>query len=293
MSVAPEAGLAEVEVDLPVHVTEVDAAEPAAPGSTFLLVHGYGGSSYTWRHWRGPLAARGRVLQVDLKGFGRAPKPDDGRYRVADLAELVVELVRRLDLSQLTLVGHSLGGGVSLMTSLRLLDLGEPRLERLVLVGAAAYAQKLPPFVPLSKTGAVGQLAVGLVGAERIVRGVLRSIVHDPATVTDEQVAAYAEALSTDEGVRAAMDVGRSIVPEQLDTVTRRYPEITVPTLLLWGEHDRVVPPWVGQRLAEDLPAAKLVVLPRCGHLPPEEQPETSLRHVLDFLDETDADDPA
>jgi pimeloyl-ACP methyl ester carboxylesterase len=289
MSEPPTPALAEIPIDLPLYVTEVVREHEVPSDPAFLLVHGFGGSSYTWHAWRGALAERGRVLQVDLKGFGKAPKPDDGRYRTTDLAELLVELVRRLDLTRLTLVGHSLGGGLSLMTTLRLLDLGEPRLERLVLVGAAAYPQKLPPFVPLSRLGVVGRLAVDMVGAERIVRGVLRSIVYDSASVTDAQVAAYAAALATPEGVRAAMEVGRSIVPDELDALTRRYPEIDVPVLLLWGRQDSVVPLWVGERLAEELPDARLVVLPECGHLPPEEHPATSLQHLLDFLDETAA----
>jgi pimeloyl-ACP methyl ester carboxylesterase len=135
--------------------------------------------------------------------------------------------------------------------------------------------------------GFLGRLALDVIGTQRVVRSVLRSIVHDPDTVTDEQVEEYSRALTTSEGLRAAMDVGRSIVPDELDTLTRRYPEIDVPTLLLWGEQDRVIPLWVGERLAEELPDARLVVVPECGHLPAEEHPATSLAHVLDFLDRT------
>jgi len=67
------------------------------------------------------------------------------------------------------------------------------------------------------------------------------------------------------------------------------YPAMTLPTLLLWGDHDRVIPLWVGQRLAEDLPRARLVVLDRCGHLPPEERPGDSWTAMSAFLDETAA----
>ena len=96
-------------------------SDPDAP--SFLLLHGYGGSSFTWRHWVGPLRQRGRVVLVDMKGFGRAPKPDDDDYGPSQQAALVVRLIAELGLERVTLIGHSLGGGVSLM--------GQPFLDLL------------------------------------------------------------------------------------------------------------------------------------------------------------------
>jgi len=138
------------------------AAEP-----TFVLLHGYAGSSYTWRYWAPRLTSRGRVLTVDLKGFGDAPKPEDGRYAPGDLADLVVALLRELDLRNVTLIGHSLGGGVALLTALRLHDSGEDRLARLVLIGSPAYRQKLPPLVPLSKVPGLTAPLLEMIGAKR------------------------------------------------------------------------------------------------------------------------------
>jgi pimeloyl-ACP methyl ester carboxylesterase len=258
------------------------AAEP-----TFVLLHGYAGSSYTWRYWAPRLTSRGRVLTVDLKGFGDAPKPEDGRYAPGDLADLVVALLRELDLRNVTLIGHSLGGGVALLTALRLHDSGEDRLARLVLIGSPAYRQKLPPLVPLSKVPGLTAPLLEMIGAKRAVRSVLRQIVFDPDGVTEEQVDAYARPLATREGVLAAMAAGRSIVPDDLDAMAARYPDIDVPALVLWGDHDRVVPLRIGERLASDLPNARLVVMERCGHVPPEEHPEASFAHLEDYLDGT------
>ena len=98
-----------VETPLPLHVEE--ARGPEGSSETFLLVHGYGGSSYSWHPWVPALAERGRVLVVDLKGFGRAPKPDDGRYGPHDLADVLVELIRTPDLGRITRASRSLGGG--------------------------------------------------------------------------------------------------------------------------------------------------------------------------------------
>ncbi|MDH3270676.1 MAG: alpha/beta hydrolase [Gemmatimonadota bacterium] len=285
----------------PLHVVEVadDAAdhEDALPRSKegararpareiFVLVHGYGGTSYLWRHWAQPLAKRGRVLLIDLKGFGDAPKPDDGRYTPRDLADAVVALILELDLTRVTLVGQSLGGGVALLVALSLQDRDEPRLARLILVAAAAYPQRLPPLVPMSKRPRLSEALIRLVGPKRLIRWATRAIVHDPGIVTEEQVAAYARPLETREGRRAAMDVGRRIVPDNLEQIVTRYPEIQVPTLLLWGDSDRVVPLWVGRRLEREMPRARLVVVGECGHLAPEERPVASLQAVERFVEE-------
>ncbi len=76
-------------------------------------------------------------------------------------------------------------------------------------------------------------------------------------------------------------------MPDDLDALNARFPELDVPTLLLWGRHDRVVPLWVGERLASDLPRAELQIFERCGHMPPEELPEETLEAVKAFLDRT------
>jgi pimeloyl-ACP methyl ester carboxylesterase len=275
--------------DLPLHVERL--GRKAGPGvDVFVLIHGYGASSFTWRHWAPRLAELGHVVLVDMKGFGRAPKPDDGRYAPADLAALVHRLVEGSDLERVTLVGHSLGGGVALLTALRLQDAGSTRLKRLVIVSGAAYEQRLPPFVALAKRPRLGSMLFRVAGARLIVRGVLRSIVHDPSSLSEDQIRGYADPLRSTDAVRVLMEVARQIVPPDLPALTRRYKEIPVPTLLLWGRGDRVVPLQVGQRLADALPDARLHVLDACGHLPAEEWPEESFGVLSSFLADTALD---
>jgi pimeloyl-ACP methyl ester carboxylesterase len=86
--------------------------------------------------------------------------------------------------------------------------------------------------------------------------------------------------------VRCLIETARQIRPATLDQVIDRYPTLDVPTLLLWGRGDTVVPLAVGERLARDLPHARLVVLERCGHLPAEELPEESWAALAKFLDD-------
>jgi pimeloyl-ACP methyl ester carboxylesterase len=279
---------------LPLHVTDIpwSGGKGDERTPTFLLLHGFGGSSFTWHMWAPALSRRGRVVLVDMKGFGKAPKPDDGRYAPADLAQNITELILQLDLDRLTLVGHSLGGGVALFTALALLDLGEERLERLVLIGAAAYRQRLPPFVGLSQRPRFSAFMIRLMGPSRLIRFVLRSIVHDRERISQDQIEAYAAPLRTAEGIRALLEVGHQILPEDIDEISTRYPELEVPVLLLWGRQDPVIPLSIAHRLHEEMPDTRLEILESCGHIPPEELPERSFAVLASFLDDTDRADP-
>ena len=250
--------------------------------SSIVLLHGYAGSSFSWRYWIPSLAARHEVWALDLKGHGSAPAPPDDDYSPHDHAELVYRFILQKDLRDLTLFGHSMGGGIALLVALRLLDQG--RLRRLVLVASAAYPQRLPPFVKLARTGRWAQWLFALVPKRRLIGWVLRSIVYDPSNISGAQIEGYAEPLRSAPHRLALIKTAQAIVPPDLGEMTARYSEIDVPTLLLWGRHDGVVPLSVAHELAKTLPRATLEVLEECGHLPPEELPHASLEIVERFL---------
>ncbi|MEZ4424113.1 MAG: alpha/beta hydrolase [Gemmatimonadota bacterium] len=255
-------------------------------GPPLVLLHGFAGNQSTWRFWTPELAADHQVYTVDLKGFGDSPRPRDGRYAPADQAALIDAWLEERDLRDVTLVGHSLGGGVALLTALRLLDRGSERVRRLVVVAGPAFPQPLPRFISMARVPLLGTLALHLLSPERVIRMALSSIVFDPAGLTDTQVANYADPLGRPGGRYALLESARQIVPTDLAQVVTRYPRLTQPTLLLWGRQDIVIPVGIGQRLAATLPRARLEVLDRCGHVVPEERPEASLALVRAFLAE-------
>lgn len=258
---------------------------PDAARDVFVLLHGFGGSSFSWRTWTPWLAERGHVVLVDLKGCGRAPKPDDPRYGPTDQAGYVVDLLRERDLSRVTLIGHSLGGGVALLVALALQDRGALSiLKRMVIVSGAAYRQPLPPVVTLARHPRLATALMAVLGPRPVVAQALRAIVFDTTTITGDQISGYAASLGSKDSTRALLRGALQIVPPHLSEVAARYPGLDVPTLLMWGRHDRAVPLWVGERLHAELPRSTLRVLERCGHLPAEELPESSLRVLADFL---------
>ncbi|MFQ5536132.1 MAG: alpha/beta fold hydrolase [Gemmatimonadota bacterium] len=284
---------------LPIHV-RLMGPDPGPEVESFILLHGYGGSSFSWRFWAPRLAQRGHVVLVDLKGFGLAPRPRDDAYGPRDHAHLVVRYILERDLANVTLVGHSLGGLVALLAALDLLNGGaaaEPdrmgaqppsisRLIRLVSVSGAAYPQKLPPFVAVARRRRLSRILFALTPKRLLVRTVLRQIVYDPATVTREQIEGYAAPLRIPGTADALIRTAQQIIPPDAEAFMARYPEIRVPALLLWGREDRVVPPEVGEHLTRELPRARLAVLEECGHLPPEERPDASYSVLEEFLEE-------
>lgn len=271
-----------IDTELPLSVRRVDEGQVST--RAFVLVHGFGGSAFTWRDWAPRLGSVAPTYTVDLTGFGDAPKPPDAPYQPESQADTLVALIDEIGATSVTLVGHSMGGGIALFTALKLAASRGVTVDALVLIGAAAYRQRLPPFVALSRRPRLSTALVRAIGARRIINATLRSIVYDPSSVSRDQIEAYARPLESDEGLLAAMASGRNILPANIDEVSSRYRTLDMPVLCLWGDHDRVIPLWVGQRLAEEIPGARLVVLPRCGHVPPEERPVESLDVVENFL---------
>lgn len=257
-------------------------------GPPLVFLHGYGAHSRYWRPWLPHLTPRYTCVCIDMPGFGSAPAPRDGDYSPAGLAAAVVETILHLDLDEVTLVGHSLGGGVAIVAALDLLDRarrGEtPRLARLVSVAGAAYPQREPPFVQLARLGWMADLGFTLLPKRWLIRTAMSAIVVQKDAVTDERVADYARPMQDRHRRRALLACARTIVPDDLDGLVARIPEIDVPALCLWGRQDPVIPLSVGHRLARELPQGRLAVLESCGHQVVEERPGDSLQVLSEFL---------
>src|SRR5680860_1557297 len=132
-------------------------------GPPLLLIHGFGASTYTWRHIAPELARTHRVIAVDLKGFGQSDKPFDSRYSVFDQAELLAQLIEDRDLRDLTVVGHSFGGGVALVLALEADKRLKGRITKLILLDSIAYPQDIPVFFRMLDMPLVSHLGVRMV----------------------------------------------------------------------------------------------------------------------------------
>jgi pimeloyl-ACP methyl ester carboxylesterase len=258
--------------------------EEEGKGPPVLLIHGFGASTYTWRHIAPELARDHRVIAVDLKGFGQSDKPFDGRYSVFDQADLLAQLIEDKDLHNLTLVGHSFGGGVALLLALEADHRLEGRISKLVLIDSIAYPQNIPVFFRLLDVPLVSQLGVRMVPPSVQTRVALRIAYFDDSKIDPDEVETYAAPLKTAAGKHAIIHSARQIMPDDLAEISERYKSIELPTLILWCDHDRIVPLEVGLKLRRTLPNSTLRLVDDCGHMPQEEQPETTLKLLEGFI---------
>jgi len=219
-------------------------------------------------------------LALDLKGHGESSKPDDGAYRVSDQAQIVLAALRELELHEVVLAGHSLGGAVA-MTAAAQMEAAGCRLRGLVLMDTICFPQRIPPFLQLLRTAALGRMIAGVAPARLVVRESFQRGYYDRRRVSEEVVAEHARCMDLP-GARAALRQTIRVLDDE--PVWQLAPRITVPALVLWGSHDSRVPPELGRRLAEELPRGRLQVLDCCGHYPQKECPDITAAAIAEFL---------
>lgn len=249
----------------------------AGQGEPVVLVHGLNSSTYSFRYIIPELAQRYRVVALDLKGFGHSERPAKSDYSLSAQADVVAGVMKQLNIEQAMVIGHSMGGAVSMRVAVR----HPERVKRLVLVDSASdrefrrglrLASFLRPLLFLAMPFTIQ--------SRRYRRLALLAQVHDPALITPEFVEAHFRS-SRMKGHQRAL--GALMVDRRRDDALE--PEaIMAPTLILWGEHDRFLPPEAGEELARRIPNARLELVPSAGHLPLEEQADYCNRALLAFL---------
>lgn len=258
-------------------------AEEMGAGPPVLLLHGLGGSSYTWRHIAPRLAERHRVVALDMRGFGRSDKPFDESYGPADHVAVVKAFIVARNLSGLTLIGHSYGGLIALLTAMDR-RLAPHRITRLVTMSAPAFPQPISSGVRFLRQPVLPYIALFLVPPELTTTLALMMEKVGFDQITSRDISIYAGPLSDPGGPHALIETARQIVPPDLDRIIARYPAMTKPTLVLWCRDDQVVPVASGQRLAQTLPRARLAVMDGCDHMPAEQAPAAVVWEIRRFL---------
>jgi pimeloyl-ACP methyl ester carboxylesterase len=253
-------------------------------GDPLLCIHGFGASSYSWRNFIEPLAKDYQLILIDLKGCGKSPKPLDKKYSTQDHADLLYQFILEHDLRNLTLIGNSFGGALSLLLSIMLVDADESaRLKSLVLIDAGAYKEYIPAYLKLLSVPLIN-LGVYLVPSRLAVRAILRKAYYDPSKITEDQIAAYTAPIAAPGGKHALRETGSQLVPANFDQLIKRYKDIKAPALIVWGRQDKIIPLKVGELLNQDIANSALKIIDECGHAPQEEKPEETVPLLLEFL---------
>lgn len=261
------------------------ASSSVGEGNPVLLIHGFGASSYSWRHIIAPLAQKYRVITIDLKGFGESPKPRDDLYSVYEQARLVRNFILENDLQNVRIIGHSYGGGVALVTSIYLAA-SHPNLQNsLVLIDSIAYPQDLPDFVEVLATPVLGPLLIYTISNTIQVKSLLKKVYFNDALIPQSTIDHYAGNLDKPNAKYATLTTARQMLPIDLQQFSNNYSSLTIPTLIIWSKDDEIVPLEIGERLHADLPNSRMVVIKDVGHAVQEEKPSLLLPHLQQFLD--------
>lgn len=270
-----------IEVNgLSVHFKE----QQGAGDRTFILLHGFGASVFSWRDVMGPLAAYGRVVAYDRPAFGLTERPMDwsgaSPYGAAAQVDLLFGLMDALHIASAVLVGHSAGGTVALNAALTRPE----RVGGLVLVDAAVYTTGgapswARPLLATPQLRHVGPLLVRRIADDG--DGVIRMAWHDPNAITTAVYAGYHAPLHAENWDRALWELTAA---DPAPDLAPRLGGVHTPTLVMTGDDDRIVPTAQSLRLAKEIPGAQLAVVPACGHLPQEERPREFLDAVAAFI---------
>lgn len=266
--------------DLKVHYKMVGTGEP-----TLVLLHGFGASVFSWRKVMEPLGELGTVVAFDRPAFGLTERPllwEEGAnpYTPEAQVDLLLGLMDALGVDKPILVGNSAGGTVAVNAALA----HPERFEALVLMDAAIYqGGGAPSWIrPILRTPQVDRLGP-LLARQIETRGdaFLEGAWHDPGKLTSEDRAGYREPLRVENWDLALWEFTKASNQPDLAKSIR---DITLPSLVISGDDDRVVPVASSVRLAEELPNAELVIIPDCGHVPHEECPQPVLDAMGAFL---------
>jgi pimeloyl-ACP methyl ester carboxylesterase len=261
--------------------TKFDASRLAVAtggsGDPAVFVHGFGSGKLVWEDVCHGLADVFSFYAIDLPGSGESPAPKHFHYTLERFADVLTDFIVMKDLKKLTLVGASLGATVILLALLRNRDELTPRVRSLCLIDAIAYPQDLPFFLEILQTPVLGPAALNFPFFVKPL----------PAIFLPPEYARYYGRRRVRE---ALIKTARLMDAEHLAPYVKRLKTINLPTLVIWGRKDGIVPLRLGRRLVRDLPNARLMVIDYCDHWPHLECPTEVIAALKEFARRTSDD---
>jgi pimeloyl-ACP methyl ester carboxylesterase len=260
-------------------------------GPALLLLHGITNSSETWERVAPRLAERFTVIAPDLLGHGNSATPR-GDYSLGAHASCARDVLTALGIERATVVGHSLGGGIAMQFAYQFPE----RCERLVLVASGGLGREVHVVLrAASLPGADYVLpaltSAGLLGVGRSVGGLLRRVGVEPSE--DLQVLGRGFAALDNAGSRQAfLHTVRSVIEpsgQRVSAQDRLALAALLPTLIVWGERDSIIPVGHGAAAHEAMPGSRFEVFPGAGHMPHDADPERFAALLTEFCDGTEA----
>lgn len=258
-------------------IRTVRAGDPSAP--PLVLLHGYPTSSDLWRNCIPDLARRRHVLAPDLPGHGDSDKPPDVDYDLPFFVRFLEGFADAAGLPRFALAAHDLGGMIALGFAAR----HAGRLTRLVVMDTAPYSPwPLPCRVLIG--AARNRALASLLLRRPMFRLLMRAGVHRPEAIGPELAERYRASWIASPEARRAFSATVAVPADRWALPLEELRGISVPTLVLWAARDLLFGPKVGRRLSRDIPGAKLVLVPGCGHFLQEDDPAAVTAAIDGFV---------
>lgn len=252
-------------------------------GRVLVLIHGSNASLHTWEPWVKLLRSNYRIISLDLPGHGLTGVNPAGVYDNQSYVGVVDALLSRLGIEKAVIGGNSMGGGVSWMYALA----HPEKTEALLLVDAGGQPQAKPDELPIGfrlMRMPVIKEAARVIAPRSIFESSIKNTMSVQSKIDDALIDRYWE-LNRFPGNREAT-MQRFSTPGSMKSGTKkRLATIRVPVMIMWGEEDKLIPVSSARWFAEAIPAAKLVIYPKVGHIPMEEVPDQSAADVKEWLD--------
>jgi pimeloyl-ACP methyl ester carboxylesterase len=260
-----------------VHVRDEGPRDDPTP---IVLIHGTSASLHTWDGWVAALSPHRRVIRMDLPGFGLTGPAPDADYSMARYTCFMRDLLDLLKLGEVVMGGNSLGGGIAWQTALA----HPTRVHQLILVDATGYPlqpQSIPIGFRLAQIAWLAPVTQKILPRQMIGASV-RNVYGQPDKVSPALIDRYYE-LTLREGNRASLT--QRFQNRSSDTaLAGQIHQLNLPTLILWGSEDRLIPPDHGRRFHHDIKGSQIEVFKGLGHVPHEEDPEATVQAVKKWL---------
>lgn len=251
-------------------------------GPQVLLLHGFGGFLETWAFNIPPLSKHYRVYAIDLPGHGLSDKPDNS-YSPAFAVASANDILEALGIEQATLIGHSLGGAVSINIALSLPE----RVSRLVLIDSAGLSRTLPRLYRLSSLPVLGNILMALSVEPALERSV-RRLFHDSPVLSREMIDIILKNASQPGVKETLLRILRQNVglrgPRPGALLIDRLPQLKMPALFVHGAQDRVFPIEHVRDAFSMAPNSRVKIFDQCGHCPHIEKALEFNDTVMEFL---------
>jgi pimeloyl-ACP methyl ester carboxylesterase len=258
----------------------------AGEGPVLLLIHGMAGSATTWRHVMPALSEAFTVVAPDLLGHGGSEK-GPGDYSLGNLASSLRDLLVALGHDRATIVGQSLGGGIAMQLAYQFPE----RCERLVLVSSGGLGREVNQLLRLlSLPGSEAVLSLGCSAPIRRaienVAGVASRVGLEPAPVIQELWRSYAS-LGDEDTRRAFLRTLRAVIDrggQAVSAASRLHLAADVPTLILWGSADPIIPVLHAHEAHAAIAGSRLQIFEGVGHYPHVEEPARFVAVLREFI---------